>query len=149
MPAILKSMRWLVLDEVLAIERKVRASARSHVPSSPFSPEILIIEMMAQTGALLLGAESDFKEDLVFAKIEKAAFATHFEKNQTLFIEAHSEALRTEGAWIEGSVNHEDSEIGRARFLLMNIGHLIPGKEEPVTFHHGFMDHFRIREKIK
>ncbi len=142
-------MRWLVLDEVLVIERKVKAAARSHVPSTEFSPETLMIEMMAQTGALLLGAETDYQEDLVFAKIERASFNANFERHQILYIQANAESLRPEGAWLEGCVKNESGEIGRARFLLMNVGHLIPGKEEPITFHHAFMDYFRVREKIK
>ncbi len=142
-------MRWLLLDEVLVIERKVRAVTRSHVPSSEFSPEILMMEMMAQTGALLLGAETDYQEDLVFAKIEEASFNPPIKENQVIYIHAQSENLRREGARLEGWVENESGRIAHARFLLMNVGHLIPGKEEPVTFHRAFMDYFRIREKIK
>ncbi len=142
-------MRWLLLDEILVIERKVKASARSHVPSSEFSPEILMMEMMAQTGALLLGAETDYQEDLVFAKIEEASFNAPVKENQVIYIHARPVNLRREGAQFEAWIENESEKIAEARFLLMSVGHLIPEKEEPVTFHKVFMDYFRIREKIK
>ena len=140
-------MRWLLLDQVVVIEKKKRACSRSRVPETGFSPELAMIEMMAQTGALLLGAESDFKEDLVFAKIEKAEFSGGLRAGDSLEIEAASDNLRPEGAWFEGIIRHRGRSAASARFLLMNVGHLAGGG--PVTFHDAFMNYFKIREKIK
>ena len=47
------------------------APGRTHFPSS------LIVEGLAQTGGLLLGQMSDFKDRVVLAKISKSKF--HFE----------------------------------------------------------------------
>ena len=142
-------MRWVLLDEVVVIQKKVKALTRSHVPQTEFSPEILMIEMMAQTGALLLGAENDFQEDLVFAKIENAAFENHFRSGESVQIEAWSDELRPEGAWMEGRIEKDGVKIAQSRFLLMNMKHLLPTHQEPITFHSNFMDHFQIRDKVK
>ncbi len=142
-------MRWLLLEEVLSIQRKVKARTRSRVPFSPVSPEILMVEMMAQTGGLLLGAESDFQDDLIFAKIEKADFAQNTEAGRTIYIEAESENLRPEGAWLDGRILDENEmPIASSRFLLMNVGHLFPERNHSITFHSAFMNYFRVREKV-
>jgi 3-hydroxymyristoyl/3-hydroxydecanoyl-(acyl carrier protein) dehydratase len=142
-------MRWLLLDEVVLIEKGVLAQTRSHVPAEEVGPEILMMEMMAQTGALLLGAENDFQEDLVFAKIEKADFQRNLHEGDVLHIEAESENLRPEGAWMDGRIHHDEDLVATSRFLLMNVGHLVRGETKPITFHDAFMNYFRIRDRIK
>jgi len=142
-------MRWLLLDEVLSIQKSFLAKTRSHIPQTKVSPEVLMIEMMAQTGALLLGAESDFKEDLVFAKIEEARFECPLRPGEMLQIEADSDNLRSEGAWLNGRIQSDRGIIAKARFLLMNVGHLIAGRAQPITFHPVFMSYFRIRDKVR
>ena len=141
-------MRWLILDEVLSIE-KLSARSLSHVPEAVYSPEFLMVEMMAQTGALLLGAESGFLGDVVFAKIEKAEFESGWKPGDRLEIEASCENLRQEGAWIDGFVRGPRGIVGNARFLLMNVGRLVPETTTPIAFHDAFMSHFKILEKIK
>ena len=142
-------MRWLLLDEVVFVERKIAARCRGRVPESVFSAELLMMEMMAQTGALLLGAEKDFSEDLVFAKIAEAEFETGCRPGEPLEIEARSEILRSEGAWFEAGIESSNKKIARSRFLLLSVGHLIPGNAKPITFHDAFMKHFKIREKVR
>ena len=142
-------MRWLVLDEVLAIEKKKVARTRSHIPEAPPSSECLIMEMMAQTGGLLLGAETDFKEDVIFAKIERARFYPGFSPGEKIEIGATSENLRSEGAWFESIVEAQNGKVAESRFLLMNVGSLVPTLHRSVTFHETFMNYFHIREKIR
>ena len=141
-------MRWLLLDEVLSIEKQKRASARSRVPQAPFSAEFLMIEMMAQTGALLVGLEKDFEEDLIFAKIESAVFYPGFKPGESIHIEASADGLSSEGGWLEADIKTSRGLAAKARFLLMNVGHLVPGRKKSITFHDAFMEHFRIKEKI-
>ena len=141
-------MRWLLLDEILSIQKKEVAKAQSRIPQAEYSSELLLVEMMAQTGALLLGAESDFKEDVIFAKIERAEFGRLL-SGEKIEIEAKCENLRSEGSWFEAQVKSEKGTLAKARFLLMNVGHIIPGSTEPISFHENFMNHFKVREKIK
>lgn len=141
-------MRWLVLDEVVSVERQKRAISRSRVPAGKYSAEFLMIEMMAQTAALLVGVEKDFAEDMVFAKIESAMFEPGLISGETIEIEAFSDQIRPEGGWMEAEIRGARGRIAKSRFLLMCVGHLVPGSTKPVTFHDAFMNHFKIREKI-
>jgi len=90
-------MRWLLLEKVHSIHKGKKAVASSKVPQAPYSSEVLFIEMMAQTGGLLVGAESDYQKDLIFAKIENATITTIPNPGTPLQIEAWSESLGTEG----------------------------------------------------
>ena len=141
-------MRWVLLDEIVSIIRHKKAIARSRVPQSPYSPELLMVEMMAQTGAVLLGAEMDYSEDLIFAKIEEAEFLKELPPGTPLDIEASSDNLHAAGAWIEGKVFSSGVLIGEAKLLLMCVGHFLAGNLEPITFHPAFMDYFQVRSKM-
>ena len=142
-------MRWLLLDEVVSIEKNSKACTRSRVPEGPVSAELLLMEMMAQTGGLLLGAEKDFQEDIVFAKIEAADFFNPL-PGQALEIESACEGLRTEGSWMDAVVKERGGRlVAKSRFLLISVGRLAPGIEKPIVFHEAFMNHFRVREKVK
>lgn len=141
-------MRWLVLDEVLQIEKGKRAITRSNVPSQPYSAELLMLEMMAQTGGLLLGAESDFSQDVIFAKIEKAEIAYLPPKGSPLLIECSSDGLRAEGAWMQAEIRHHDQVVSNARFMLVAVDRIIENRSESTTFHEVFMKHFDVRKKV-
>ena len=142
-------MRWLLLDEVVSIEKQRKARTRSRVPQGPVSAAPLLMEMMAQTGGLLLGAESDFQEDIIFAKIETADFFDPH-PGEDLRIEASSGGLRPEGSWIDAVIETRDGKkVAQSRFLLVGVGRLDPAVQRPIVFHEAFMKHFRIREKIK
>lgn len=141
-------MRWLLLDEVLEIRKGEEARTLSRVPFGTVSPEILMIEMMAQTGGLLLGAETDFQEDLVIAKIERAVFFPGFRQGDLLTIEARCEELRPEGAWIGAHIECSGTRAAECRLLLVNVKRLVPGSPRPVTFHEAYMRHFRIRDRV-
>ena len=142
-------MRWHLLDEVLEIRKGVSAHARSRVPVCEFSPEVLLIEMMAQTGALVMGAENHFKEDVVFAKIQDARFPAIPVLGESIEISASADGLRPEGSWMEGSVRNSHGVLASARILLIHPASLVPEKNESTTFHPAFMNHFKILEKIK
>lgn len=142
-------MRWLVLDEVTSVQKGKKSLSRSRVPDAPYSAEFLMIEMMAQTGALLIGAEHDFSKDLVFAKIESAEFFPGFIPGEKIEIEASAEQISAEGGWLEAKIESSRGLVAKSKLLLITIGHLINGKTIPVTFHKGFMEHFDIRNKIK
>ena len=141
-------MRWRLLDEVMTIEKKTRVRTRSRVPEAPVSAEPLLMEMMAQTGGLLLGAEKNFEEDIIFAKIENAEFFDT-KPGEEIEIEATSGALRPEGSLIDAAIQtKEGRRVAQARFLLMSVGRLQPDVQEPIVFHEAFMKHFRIKEKL-
>ena len=142
-------MRWLLLDKVLSIHKGKKAVTESKVPKTPYSNEVLFVEMMAQTGGLLVGAESDYQKDVIFAKIENATFAQKPESGTPIKIEATSDGLAAEGGWIEGVITNAEGIVAKAKLLLMSVGKLIPEKPKPITFHDNFMNYFKVREKVQ
>lgn len=142
-------MRWVFLDEILEIRKGQYSRVRGHIPWTSVSPECLVTEMMAQAGGLLLGLESDFRDNLVFAKIETMDFMLPLEPGDSLEIEASSESLKPEGSWISVKAAHGGRIAAEGALLLMNAGSLVPGRENSVTFHEAFMEHYRPREKVK
>ncbi len=141
-------MRWLLLEKIHSIHKGKKAVASSKVPQAPYSSEVLFIEMMAQTGGLLVGAESDYQKDLIFAKIETATITSVPKPGTPLQIEAWSEGLGAEGGWLEATITCGEGLVARAKLLLMTVGGLSAGQTKSVTFHEAFMDHFKVREKI-
>ena len=141
-------MRWLLLEKVHSIQKGKKAVASSKVPDAPYSSEVLFVEMMAQTGGLLVGAESDYQKDLVFAKIENATVTSVPKAGSPIRIEAWSESLGADGGWLDATILCEERLVATARLLLMAATGLsgTPGKS--VTFHSAFMDYFKVREKL-
>lgn len=141
-------MRWLLLEKVHSIHKGKKAIASSKVPQAPYSSEVLFVEMMAQTGGLLVGAESDYKKDLIFAKIESATISCVPKSGTPICIEAWSESLGTEGGWLEAAITSAEGPVAQARLLLMAVTGLSAEQTKSITFHDAFMDHFSVREKI-
>ncbi len=143
-------MRWLVLDEIIEIRKGSTARTRSHIPQEKeFSAEVLLLEMMAQTGGLLAGAENDYKEDTIFAKIESSEFPVQGRPGEPLEIIATLETWRPEACRVEAVVQNQRGIFAKARFMLAQAGKLVPGSAESITFHQGFMSHFKVREKVR
>ena len=78
-------MRWIWIDRFIEFESGSHAKAiknltlaeeyfHDHFPGFPVMPGSLIMEGMAQTGGILLGDTSDFREVVVLAKIPKLTF---------------------------------------------------------------------------
>ena len=97
-------------------------------------PAAYLIEMMAQAGAVLLGAESNFEEDIVFTKMQGVEFLNPPEEGKRLDIEVEAEGLRKEGGWFLGRIFQEGVKIAEGRVLLMNVGRLRPDGMGPITF---------------
>jgi len=141
-------MRWLLLDKVHSIQKGKKAVASSKVPQAPYSSEVLFIEMMAQTGGLLVGAESDYQKDLVFAKIKNAIITNVPRSGTPIQIEAWSDNLGAEGGWLEATISSAGVPLARAKLLLMAVSGLSADQTQSITFHEAFMTHFSIRDKV-
>ena len=79
-------MRWIWIDKFELFEPGKRAVAiknvslaedhlHDHFPGFPVMPASLMIEGMAQTSGILVGAARDFKEKVILAKIGRATFS--------------------------------------------------------------------------
>jgi len=142
-------MSWLFIEKVHVIQKGERVLATAKTPTMPYSPEVLFIEMMAQAGSLLIAAENDFQDDLMFAKIDQATFHALPEKEASLEIEVDSDDLKSEGAWLKGRIHAGDQLMAESRFLLLNVGRLVPEKESSVIFHSNYMEQFQLRERVR
>ena len=78
-------MRWIWIDKFEKFEVNVAAVAiknvslaeehlHDHFPGFPVMPASLMIEGMAQTAGILVGAARNFQEKVILAKIGKARF---------------------------------------------------------------------------
>lgn len=77
---------FLLIDEVIALDPGKKCVARTyikeedfwfqgHFPGNPVTPGVLMIEMLAQTGAVCAGSLPENKGKIaLFARIEKAKF---------------------------------------------------------------------------
>ena len=123
---------WVWLDGVTDFEKATRV--RAWKLWQPLFPSAYLIEMMAQAGAILLGAENHFESDVIFTKIEGVEFLGQPEPGNRLEIEVEPEGLRAEGGWFRGRIFQAGEKIVEGRVLLMNVGRLRPDREGPITF---------------
>lgn len=125
-------MSWIWLDGIETFEKAKRISAWKKWESQ--FPQTYLIEMMAQAGAILLGAESDFGNDVVFIKIEEVEFLTPPRAGKRLDVAVEAESLRKEAGWFRGEIFQEGEKVAKGRVLLMNVGRLRADGEGPITF---------------
>lgn len=97
---------FLLVDRVLELEAGVRALAiknvsanepffQGHFPSNPIMPGVLILEALAQVGAVALMSLEENKGKLaVFAGIDDVRFKKQVVPGDTLTMEVEIESLR-------------------------------------------------------
>jgi 3-hydroxyacyl-[acyl-carrier-protein] dehydratase len=97
---------FLLLDEIVALEPGVRAVARKrvrddewylagHFPGRPIMPGVLIVEAMAQTGAVAVLAEEENRGKLaLFAGIDDVRFKRIVEPGDELELTCELERVR-------------------------------------------------------
>ena len=114
-------MRWFWIDRFTEFVSGQRASAVKSVslsedpvdeyaPGRTYCPSSIIIEGFAQTGGLLIGQMSDFKDRVVLAKITKSKFNFQAYPGDTL---KYSVELRNQdgiGAMVVGT-SHVDGKL--------------------------------------
>lgn len=105
-------MRWFWIDRFIEFESGKRAVAvknismceehvMDYVPGFGVMPNSLIIEGLAQTGGLLVGETSGFKERVVLAKVSKALFHDYALPGDQLTYTAIIENLQPDGAIVQ------------------------------------------------
>jgi 3-hydroxyacyl-[acyl-carrier-protein] dehydratase len=108
-------MRWLWIDKFTQFTPGESATAVKNVslaeehlhdlyPAFPIMPHSLIIEGMAQTSGILVGAARDFAEKVILAKIGRATFHRLVRPGDTLAYHAKIDQLNETGASISGQV---------------------------------------------
>jgi 3-hydroxyacyl-[acyl-carrier-protein] dehydratase len=121
-------MRWIWIDRILEFRRGKSARAvknlslaedhfADHFPGYPVMPGCLILEGLAQTGGILVGEVSDFKNKVVLAKIPQVRFFREALAGESLVYDAEVLHLRPEGASVHGRASAGGETIAEAEIF--------------------------------
>ena len=157
-------MRWIWIDKFEKFEVNVAAVAvknvslaeehlHDHFPGFPVMPASLMIEGMAQTAGILVGAARNFQEKVILAKIGKASFVRLVRPGEQLVYSARIVNVSEQGAAIEGTitsrttVNGQPTElaVGTVDMMFSHIDNNISGMKFPefnFVFNSQFMELF-------
>jgi 3-hydroxyacyl-[acyl-carrier-protein] dehydratase len=146
-------MRWIWIDRFEIFEPGKRAVAiknvsmaeehlHSYCAEFPFMPASLMIEGMAQTGGILVGAIRDFSEKVILAKIGRAAFERVVRPGEQLIYDARIESINEIGASIAGVISSRTSNgtggagevdlpVGEVEMMFSHIDKNMAGLEFP------------------
>jgi 3-hydroxyacyl-[acyl-carrier-protein] dehydratase len=125
-------MRWIWIDRFLEFKSRHSARAvknlsqaedhfRDHFPGYPVMPGSLILEGLAQTGGILVGEASGFKEKVVLAKIHTARFHRDALAGERLIYDVELLDVRPEGASIRGKVTSEGELVAEAEIMFAHL----------------------------
>jgi 3-hydroxyacyl-[acyl-carrier-protein] dehydratase len=117
-------MRWIWIDKFEKFEVNVAAVAvknvslaeehlHDHFPGFPVMPASLMIEGMAQTAGILVGAARNFQEKVILAKIGKASFVRLVRPGEQIVYSARIVNVSEQGAAIEGTITSRTTVKGQ------------------------------------
>lgn len=157
-------MRWIWIDKFEHFEPGKSAVAvknvslaeehlHDHFPGFPIMPASLMIEGMAQTGGILVGAVRDFKEKVILAKIGSANFVRLVRPGEQLVYSARITNITEQGAAVRGeitvraltagAVSH--TPVGEVELMFSHIDQNMGGVKFPAenfVFNSKFMELF-------
>ena len=118
-------MRWIWIDRFEHFATNISAVAiknvslaedhlHDHFPGFPVMPASLMIEGMAQTAGILVGAARGFKEKVILAKINKATFDRLVRPGDQIVYAAKIANVSEVGASIEGTITVRTRQNGQA-----------------------------------
>ncbi len=116
-------MRWIWIDRFELFEPGKRAVAiknvsmaedylHDHFPGFPVMPASLLIEGMAQTSGILVGAAREFREKVILAKIGRAEFRRLVRPGEQVVYDAAIERINESGASIRGKIRARAGDTG-------------------------------------
>lgn len=120
---------FLFLTRIIAIEKGKSAIAefdipqdhlffKGHFPQEPIFPGVVILEMMAQTGALAILSDTDLKGKVAYlAGIEDARFKRPVRPGETLRAEVTIEGIRMRIGRARGKALVDGQEVAVARVV--------------------------------
>ena len=154
-------MRWLWIDCITEHEPATRLVAIKNVSSAeeymhdyivdgkPIMPFSLLIEGMAQTGGILVGSTSGFKDKVILAKISKAILEHDVTVGDSIRYDVTIERIDEAGASTSGTIDRRVGggdaweRIGKVELLFSNIDNNMAGIEFP-KHNFVFSDNFKM-----
>lgn len=126
-------MRWMWVDRFTAFEPgrwaeavKCVSLAEPHVhdlaPWYPSLPRTLILEGLAQTGGVLAGQRGGYRENVILAKIARAAFHADALPGDRLVYRAELVEYQPEGSRIVGTATCEGRLVAEVDILFVHLG---------------------------
>lgn len=140
-------MRWFWIDKFVEFESGRRAVAIKNVSFAeeqipdylytfPLMPASLIIEGLAQTGGLLVGELSGFRDRVVLAKVGKAMFHDQAEPGDTLTYTAEIEDVKSGGSIVRATAHIGERLLVETEIVFAHLDHRFEGVElfDPAMF---------------
>ena len=144
-------MRWIWIDKFELFEPGKRAVAiknvslaedhlHDHFPGFPVMPASLMIEGMAQTSGILVGAARDFKEKVILAKIGRATFSRLVRPGEQLVYDASIANVSSAGASVFGAIRSrgagadnkiQELAVGEVELMFSHIDQNMAGMKFP------------------
>lgn len=147
-------MRWHWIDQIIEHEPGKRLVAIKNVslaedhlhdhfaaegddPPLPVMPASLMIEGMAQTAGIMVGAVNAFREKVILAKVVSAVFEADVGPGETIRYDATMDRIDAAGAATIGIVSRFShrtgawTEIGRVELMFSHIDQNLAGQRFP------------------
>jgi 3-hydroxyacyl-[acyl-carrier-protein] dehydratase len=140
-------MRWIWIDRFVEFQPGKSAKAvkclsqaedifRDHFPGYPVFPATLMLEGLAQTGGILVGQANDYREKVILAKVQRAAFHRETLAGEELTYEVELLHLRPEGASVQGKVRSDGELVAEAEIF---FAHLDQSRSRQIFGDHNFV----------
>ncbi len=143
-------MRWIWIDKFEKFEVNVAAVAiknvslaedhlHDHFPGFPVMPASLMVEGMAQTAGILVGAARNFQEKVILAKIGRATFSRLVRPGEQIVYAAKISNVNETGAAIEGVISARTTvkgamvevPVGQVDMMFSHIDNNMSGMKFP------------------
>lgn len=120
---------FIFVSRVISIEPDKRAVAeydvpvdlpifQGHFPEHPVLPGVIVLEMLAQTGALALLSKGEFKGKIAYlAGVDSARFRRPVQPGDTLRAEVAMDSMRMQIGRAHGKVFVGEEEVASARIM--------------------------------
>ncbi len=129
-------MRWFWIDRFTEFVRAERASALKAVsiteelldeyfPGFPVMSPTFVIEGFAQMGGLLIGERTEFKANIVLAKVGRSQIVRYPRPGELLKYQVQIQGLQPDGGQVTGSAEVDGQLIVQADLTFAQVSRMV------------------------